>query len=192
MNRYQDREFNSGKDFTESTTECRYIYKGRIINVRNDAIALPTGKAAQREFVEHPGGVAVLAVDEHGYVPLVRQFRYPLGHHIWEIPAGKLERGEDPADAIARELHEETGLTAEKIELLASFYPTVGYSDEIIRVYVATGLSYVGAEPDEDEFLELKYFHIDELYKMCLDGTLDDGKSVLAVLKYCALRENKA
>jgi len=188
MKEYEDREFNAGKDFTEVTTECDYIYKGRVINMRNDLIKLPNGKAAQREFVEHRGGVAVLAVDEKGYVPLVRQFRYPLGAHIWEIPAGKLEVGEAPDSAIVRELREETGLQAERIERIASFYPTVGYSNEIIRVYLATGLSYVGAHPDEDEFLEIKYFHIDDLYKMCLDGTLLDGKTIVAVLKYHAMK----
>ena len=183
---YKDREFNAGKDFTETTTEPVYIHKGYIINMRKDVIALPNGAPARREYVEHRGGVAVLAVDENGYVPLVRQYRYALRKHIWEIPAGKLEVGEDPDEAIARELHEEAGLRAEHIERIAAFYPTVGYSNEIIRVYLATGLTYVGAQPDEDEFLEIKYFHIDELYKMCLDGTIEDGKTVVAILKYFA------
>lgn len=185
---YKDREFNSGKDFTETTTECDYIYKGRIVNLRNDLIKLPNGKGAQREFVEHRGGVAVLAVDEYGYVPVVRQFRYPLGGHLWEIPAGKLEIGERPDDAIVRELREEAGLTAESIVPLGSFYPTCGYSNEIIRLYLATGLSYVGAEPDEDEFLEIKYMKIEDLYEKCLSGEITDGKTIVAVLKYMATR----
>ena len=191
MKEYVDREFNEGKEFTETTTTARYEYRGKIIDLRNDDIALPNGKPAKREFVEHRGGVAVLAVDDRGYLPLVRQFRYPLRSEIWEIPAGKLEAGEDPDEAIRRELTEETGLVAEKFERFAEFYPTVGYSNEIIRIYLATGLTYVGAHPDEDEFLELKYIHVDELYKMCLDGSIKDGKTVLGVLKYHALKEGK-
>jgi len=186
---YKDREFNQGKDFTEKTTECDYVYKGRIINLRNDLITLPNGKHAQREMVEHRGGVAVLAVDEKGFVPIVRQFRYPLSTHLWEIPAGKLEAGERADDAIHRELREETGLVAGKMTPLASFFPTCGYSNEIIRLYLATDLSYVGAKPDEDEFLEIKYIHIDELYKMCLSGEIKDGKTVVAVLLYMAERK---
>ena len=133
------------------------------------------------------GGVAVLAVDEKGFVPLVRQYRYPLRRHLWEIPAGKLEKGEDPDDAIRRELREEAGLVAGKITSLGMFYPTCGYSNEIIRLYLATDLSYVGAKPDEDEFLEIKYVHVDELYKKCLSGEVKDGKTIVAVLKYATL-----
>ncbi len=186
---YEEREFNAGKDFTETTAECDYVYRGRIINLRNDLIRLPNGKSAQREFVEHRGGVAVLAVDQKGYVPLVRQFRYPLGAHLWEIPAGKLEVGERPDEAIHRELREEAGLVAGKMEPLGAFYPTCGYSNEIIRLYLATELTYVGAKPDEDEFLEIKYVHIDELYQMCLSGQVTDGKTLVAVFKFFAARK---
>jgi len=187
MKGYEDREFNVGLDCTESTAEPHYLYKGRIINLRDDDILLPNGKPAKREYVEHRGGVAVLAVDENGYVPVVRQFRYPYRKHLWEIPAGKLEVGEEPDSAIVRELREEAGLVAEEIKRIAEIYPTCGYSNEIIRIYLATGLTYVGAKPDEDEFLELKYVHIDDLYKMCMDGTIKDGKTVVGVLKYVAM-----
>ena len=186
MSEYTEREFNAGKDFTETTSECDYVYKGRIINLRNDLIKLPNGKSAQREFVEHRGGVAVLAITEDGFVPLVRQFRYPLGAHLWEIPAGKLEIGEDPGGAIRRELREEAGLEAKEITPLGSFYPSVGYTNEIIRLYLAKGLTYVGAEPDDDEFLEIKYMPIEELKHKCLSGEITDGKTLIAVLKYFA------
>ena len=189
MKGYEDREFNAGMDCTERTAEPHYLYKGRIINLRNDVVTLPNGKPAPRELVEHRGGVAVLAVDQNGFVPVVRQFRYPLGKHLWEIPAGKLEVGEKPDEAILRELREEAGLVAGKVTSLGMFYPTCGYSNEIIRLYLATDLSYVGAKPDEDEFLEIKYFSVDELYEKCLSGEIDDGKTLVAVLKYKALKD---
>ena len=188
MQGYEEREFNAGKDFTETTDEENYLFKGFIINLRKDRILLPNGKTAPREYVEHRGGVAVLAVDEKGCVPLVRQYRYPLRSHLWEIPAGKLEVGEEPDSAIARELREEAGLTATSIRPLGWFYATCGYSNEIIRLYLATGLTYVGAKPDEDEFLEIRYFPIDELYEKCLSGELVDSKTIVAVLKYQALK----
>ena len=189
MKGYEDREFNAGKDFTEATAEENYLFHGYIINLRKDKINLPNGKEAPREYVEHRGGVAVLAVDEKGYVPVVRQYRYPLRRHLWEIPAGKLEVGEDPDAAIHRELREEAGLVAGNMRPLGMFYPTCGYSNEIIRLYLATDLSYVGAKPDEDEFLEIKYFSVDELYEKCLSGEIDDGKTLVAVLKYKALKD---
>jgi len=185
---YADREYNAGKDFTERTAESRPIFEGQVVRLRDDRVLLPNGKTSHREYVVHRGGVAVLAVDENGMVPIVRQYRYPLSSELWEIPAGKLEVGENPDDAIRRELREEAGLVAGKIEPLASFYPTCGYSSEIIRLYVATELTYVGAKPDEDEFLEIKYVSIDELYKKCLSGEITDGKTLVAVLKYQALR----
>ena len=187
MKGYEDREFNAGKDFTERKTAETTIYRGRIVTFHDDAVLLPNGKTSRRETIDHRGGVAVLAVDENGFVPIVRQFRYPTGKHLWEIPAGKLEAGENPDDAIVRELQEEAGLVAKKITSLGMFYPTCGYSGEIIRLYVATDLSYVGAKPDDDEFLEIKYVSIDELYNKCLSGEIEDGKTLVAVLKYKAL-----
>ena len=184
---YEEREYNAGKDFTETTAESDCLYKGYVINLKKDVVKLPNGKTSQREYVEHRGGVAVLAVDENGCVPLVRQFRYPLRSHLWEIPAGKLEIGEDPDDAIHRELREEAGLVAGNMRFLGSFYPTCGYSNEIIRLYLATDLTYVGAHPDEDEFLEIKYVKLDDLYEKCLSGEITDGKTIVAVLKYKAL-----
>lgn len=189
---FRDREFNAGKVFTETTVEEKTFYRGRILNLRDDDVTLPGGKAAKRVVIEHRGGVAVLAVDENGYVPIVRQYRYPIGKDLWEIPAGKLEAGEDPDDAIRRELREEAGLDAGEVSYLGMFYPTCGYSSEIIRIYLARQLTYVGAHPDEDEFLEIKYVKVEELYEKCLSGEIEDGKTLIAVLKYFALaRERK-
>lgn len=192
MKGYEEREYNAGKDFTETTDVENYLFKGYIVNLRKDRVLLPNGKTAPREYVEHRGGVAVLAVDEKGCVPLVRQYRYPLRSHLWEIPAGKLEIGENPDDAIVRELREEAGLEAQNVRSLGRFYATCGYSNEIIRLYLATGLTYVGARPDEDEFLEIKYFPLDDLYKKCLSGEIEDSKTLVAIMKYKALKEKGA
>ena len=189
MSDYKDREFNAGKEFTEKAVEKHTLYHGRILDLRDDDIILPSGGAAKRVVVEHRGGVAVLAVDENGYVPIVRQYRYPLERDLWEIPAGKLEVGEQPDEAIHRELREETGLVAGKMTSLGMFYPTCGYSNEIIRLYLATDLTYVGAKPDEDEFLEIKYVPVKELYDKCLSGEIKDGKTLVAVLLFFAGRK---
>ena len=190
MKGYEEREYNEGKDFTETTEEDNLLFHGAIIDLNKDKVRLPNGKTAPREYVKHRGGVAVLAVDQNGFIPLVRQYRYPLRRHLWEIPAGKLEVGEDPDDAIRRELREEAGLVAQEITSLGMFYPTCGYSNEIIRLYLATGLSYVGAKPDEGEFLEIKYVHVDELYQKCLSGEIQDSKTIVAVLKYASLKRS--
>lgn len=126
----------------EKTIEKKYIYKGRIINVRTDTAELPNGKQALREVVEHPGGVTVAALTDNDELMFVRQFRYPYSEVLLELPAGKLEYGEDPFEAGKRELREETGAVAEHYIDLGKFYPTPGYCGEIIHMYAAKNLSF--------------------------------------------------
>jgi len=156
--------------------------------MRRDEILLPDGSEGFREVVEHPGGVSVAALTEDGCVLFVRQFRYPYGEEILEIPAGKLERGEDPLECGKRELLEETGAVAESYVFLGKLYPTPGYTNEIIYMYAATGLTFGEASPDEDEFLALERIPLDEAVRMVMDGTLPDAKTQTMILKLSHLR----
>ena len=170
-------------DYTEKTLKCEEKYRGKIIYVHRDAVSLPDGAEAAREVVEHSGGVGVLPVDEHGNAWCVRQFRYPLGVHLLEVPAGKLEPGESPIDCAVRELGEETGFSAAEFTYLGMIYPSPGYCRETLYIYLATGLSRGEAHPDRGEFLDVETYPLETLYRMVLDGELADAKTAMAVLK---------
>ena len=170
-------------NLTEKRKSGKTIYEGNIIRLEKDVAVLPDGREAVREVVRHPGGVGVVAVDRDGLVCMVRQFRYPFMAETLEIPAGKLDgKGEDTFAAGKRELLEETGLTANKMELLCKFYASPGFCDEQIALYLATDLEQGVANPDDDEFLMCEKFTFDRLMKMIEDGELKDGKTVLAIL----------
>ncbi len=167
----------------EKTVSKHYIYNGKIINLRVDDALLPNGNAAKREVVEHPGGVGVLALDSDKNVFLVRQFRYPYSETVLEIPAGKKEHGEDPLVCGKRELKEETGLTAKNYISLGKIYPTPGYTNEVIDIFLATDLSYGEKCPDEDEFLNVEKLPFNELLKLVEENKISDSKTQIAVLK---------
>ncbi len=174
---------------TEKQIASQEIYDGKIIRVTVDTVELENGKQAKREVVHHHGGAAIVPLTEQGEIYLVRQYRYPMGGELWEIPAGKLEPGEDPREAAIRELEEECGLQAERFTDLYPVYPTVGYDTEVIHTYLATGLRRTQAHPDEDEFLDVAKFPLDTLVDMVLRGELRDAKTVAGILKAAALRE---
>ena len=159
------------------------IFSGRIIHVHVDTVELPNGHTSTREVVNHPGGVGIMALDEEDRVLTVTQYRYPYGKTLLEIPAGKLERGEDPYAAALRELREETGARAEKLTPLGEIYPTPGYCDEIIRIYFARDLSWGDTDPDDDEFLQVQRIPLEKLAEEALAGRLQDAKTVIAVMK---------
>ena len=164
----------------------QYKYRGRIINLRVDTALLPNGSSATRDVVEHPGGVCVAALTEDGCLLFVRQFRYPYQKVLLELPAGKLDPGEDPLEAGKRELREETGAEAARYESLGELYPSPGYCGEIIHLYAATGLTFGQMSPDEDEFLEVEKIPLEEAARMVLDNEIADAKTQAAVLKvYC-------
>ena len=167
----------------EKTLERREIYDGRILRLTVDKVELEDGSVSSREIVHHPGGAAVLPLFETGEVAMVRQFRYAFSRELLEIPAGKLEPGEDPRTAALRELEEECGLTAGKVTDLGCIYPTVGYDDEIIHLFLATKLRETAPRPDRGEFLTLERYSLAELTEMVRRGELRDGKTVAAVLK---------
>ena len=170
-------------DYIEKTVQKNYVYKGKILNLRNDDAELPNGKPCKREIIEHSGGACVLYV-ENGKVLLVRQYRYAYGESIYEIPAGKLEKGEDPRLSALRELEEETGVKAEKPQLLYVIYPTPGYTNEKIYIYRAYAGEKVDRHLDDGEFLDVEWVPIEKVKEMLKNGEIKDGKTVIALQAY--------
>ena len=173
-------------DFTEKTIQKDYKFRGRIMTVRVDQAELPNGKPCVREVCEHPGGVGVLPIDENGMVTLVRQFRYPYGETILEIPAGKMDHGPENAEACGRrELEEETGYRSENVEFLLSLRTTVAFCDEHVDVYLATDLEKIGEQHlDDAESIDIEIYTLDELCKMIYEGKIEDSKTVAAIMAY--------
>ncbi|MDR6224586.1 NUDIX hydrolase [Desmospora profundinema] len=165
----------------EKTIRSTPIFDGDIIQVQVDEVELPNGKRATRELVKHTGAVSILAVTEAGKIVLVRQFRKPLEKTILEIPAGKLEPGEDPAHCAARELKEETGYTADRLEKVAGFYTSPGFADEYLHIFEARGLKQGEATPDTDEFVETVECTLNEAFERMARGEIDDAKTVVAL-----------
>ncbi|MGI9951557.1 NUDIX hydrolase [Moorellaceae bacterium AZ2] len=168
--------------FRERCLKSERIYTGKILNLRKDRVALPDGREASREVVEHTGAVAVVALDHEERVYLVRQYRYPIGKVTLEIPAGKLDPGENPEACARRELREEVGLVAENWQHLLTFYSTPGFSDEIMYLFLARDLSREKAQPDEDEFLEILSLPLEEALLKIREGEIMDAKTIIGLL----------
>ncbi|MDR1292673.1 MAG: NUDIX hydrolase [Clostridiales Family XIII bacterium] len=165
----------------EKTVESELIYEGKILNLRRDKVTSRSG-LSYREIVEHSGGIVIIGLTDEGRVPMVRQYRKAAEAAVLEIPAGKLEKGEDPAEAAARELKEETGYTAASISYLFKGYSSIGYSTEILRFYLAEGLVAGDTDFDENEAIEIEEYTPDELYSMAVNGELIDQKTIVAAL----------
>lgn len=179
-------------NLTERTLKQDYRYRGKIINLRVDEAELPNGNVAAREVVEHPGGVCVAALTDEKELLFVRQFRYPYGEVVLELPAGKRDKnGEDPLTCGKRELLEETGATAADYTFLGTLYPTPGYCDEVIYLYLAKGLTFGEARPDEDEFLQVERIPLAAAVQMVLDNEIPDAKTQVAILKTYCLEEQR-
>ena len=170
-------------ELTERRVSSKTIFEGRIIKVTLDQAELPNGKLAAREVVEHPGGVAVLALEEDNTTYLVKQFRYPIQQLLLELPAGKLDGPEDHLLAAKRELSEETGLEAEEWTYMGSILASPGFCTERLHMYLARKLSHKKQHLDEDEFLNVVPIPFDALVRQVMDGSQDDAKTVAAVLK---------
>ena len=159
------------------------VYKGRILDLEIDRVRMPSGNEALREVVRHKGAVVVLPLHENGRVELVRQYRYPPDEILLELPAGKLDPGEQPRECAMRELAEETGWRAGEIHSLGSFFTTPGFSDEVLHAFVATGLEPASdVEPDPDEAIEIVTMTVDETLDACLDGRVRDCKTLAVLL----------
>lgn len=162
------------------------VYAGRVMALRTDRVVMPGGRVATREIMEHPGAVAIAAVDDDDRIVLILQYRHAVGRRLWELPAGLLDvAGEDPAVTAERELTEEAGLTAGDWSVLVDTAPSPGFSDESVRVYLARGLTEVGrpaGDDDEEADLEVHRVPLADALEMVLDGTIVNGATVAGVL----------
>jgi len=168
-------------DLSEKTLESQEIFSGRIIKVRIDTVSLPGGGQSTREVVEHAGAVGVVAVDNDNNIIMVRQYRKPVEKVLLEIPAGTMEKDEDPLVCAQRELKEETGFTAKHWKKILSYYSAPGFTDEYLHLYLASGLTGGDIELDEDEFVETVHLPLPEAYQMIFEGKIADGKSIIGI-----------
>lgn len=174
------------KSFVESVVRRRLVHRGRAIDFYADEVRLPDGKKAFREYVGHPGAVAVVPFLDPETVVLVRQYRYPVGAVTWEIPAGKLDKGEPPLKCLRRELVEETGYTARRVRRLMTFWPAPAFSNESLHIFRADGLAAGRARPDDDEFIEARPVALKAALGWVRSGKIKDAKTVIGLLS-CAL-----
>lgn len=168
----------------EKILESEYVFKGRVVNVRLDKVLLQNQNISSREIVEHTGGVCIMPIDSEGNVIFVRQYRSPFEKVIEELPAGKLEKGEEPLSCCIRELKEETGCTARKIYNLGEIYPSVGYTQEVLYLFAATDLEFGEKHLDENEFLQSYKIPLIKAFSMAVNGDLKDAKTVTAIMRY--------
>jgi 8-oxo-dGTP pyrophosphatase MutT (NUDIX family) len=166
-----------------TTIASNHIHRGRVIDVSSERLKYANGQEHEIDFVRHPGAAAVVAVDDGGRVCLVRQYRHGIADFLWEIPAGKLDRGEDPAVCAVRELAEETGVAARRWTPLGLYIPAPGIFSEVIHLYLAQGLDVGTPKPDADEELELRWMPLKEAIERILRGDWNDGKTALGLVR---------
>ncbi len=179
------------ENLTEHTLSSELIFDGKVVHLYFDRITLPDGKEATREYIKHIGAVCVVPLTDEGEVVCVRQYRYPLGRTVLEIPAGKLDyKGEDTLEAAVRELREETGAICRSIEFIGKLHPSPAILDECISMYLARGLDWGETDPDDDEFIQVEKVPLDTLCGMICRGEITDAKTQAAVLKTKYIIEN--
>jgi ADP-ribose pyrophosphatase len=178
------------KKFEEKTITSETIFEGKVIKLQVDEVKLPDGKTSRRELIKHPGAVAIIALTDEGKLVLVEQYRKAMERSLVEIPAGKLEKGEEPAASAVRELEEETGYECEKMEWLTSFYTSPGFADELVHVFVAKNLKKKenAAGLDEDEFVELMELTLAQAEQFMKEGKIKDAKTAYAI-QYLQLKQ---
>ena len=168
--------------FEEKTINSERIYEGAILNLRRDEVTIHSGGTSFREIVEHNGGAVAVPITADGKIVMVRQYRKAIEQPVLELPAGKIEKGEEPFATIVRELQEETGYTAGKIEFLTAFYPSVGYTNEMLYIYIATDLTPGETNYDEHEAMDILEVDFDEEHNMVVGGEIRDAKTMLGIL----------
>lgn len=157
-------------------------YQGRAFNVRRDLLKTPSGRTAWYDVIEHIGSIIVVPVDANGNILFVRQYRHPTSEILLELPAGTLEKDEDPVECAAREIREETGMAAGNIQKLGAYYLVPGYCTEYMHAFLATDLTHSPLDPDADEYLQVKKIPIAKAYEMAQKGEIEDSKSLAALL----------
>lgn len=174
----------------ETLVRKNRLYRGRSVNFNVDNVRLPDGKTATREYLDHPGAVGVVAFLDAATVVLVRQYRYPVGKVTLELPAGKLDAGENPLACVKRELREETGYAARRIKPLIDYWPTPAFANEVLRLYVAEGLTPGFRSPDSDEFIEPVTLPFSEALALVSSGKIKDSKTIVGLLMCAVQRRN--
>ncbi len=177
---------SGNKAFKSELIDSKEVFNGKIINVYHDRISLPDGRNALREIVKRGNASAILPIDKDGNIIFVRQYRHPVGDCVLEIPAGILEKGEDPLLCAKRELEEETSFKTEDIKLLVKMHSAIGFCDEQIYIYLARNLEQGEFNLDEDEYIETEKYSLNEAVEMIFNGTITDSKTMAAVLAYKA------
>ena len=173
---------------TERKISSATVFEGNLLKVSVDTVFLPNGRKAGREIVRHPGAVAVLPVLDSGSMVFVKQYRYPMAMAMFEIPAGKLDAGEEPQDCAFRELSEETGYEASRLVKLGRIATTPGFTDEVIHLFAASGLTLHEPHSDEDEFKEVCVFSPEEVRQKLSNGEIFDAKTISALCFYFLLQ----
>lgn len=168
-------------NFEEKTMKSDKLYEGKLLNLRIDTVELPDKKYSKREIIEHPGGVAILPITEDNCIILVEQYRKAVERFLLELPAGKLEVNEEPAETAKRELKEETGITANKLEYLLEFYTSPGFTNEKTYLFLAKDLIQGEPNPDSGEFIKTTKIKIDDLVKMIDRGEILDSKTIIGI-----------
>ncbi len=170
-------------DFEEKTIDSEYVYRGKVIDVLRDNVEIVTGRKSVREVVEHTGGVVIVAQKSVDTILMVKQYRYPIKETVLELPAGKLEKGEEPFPAAKRELEEETGYRALKWKELGYINTTPGFCNEKLYLYLAKNLEFVGEHPDEGEVLQCFEYKIDEIFEKIKLGEINDAKTICGLMR---------
>lgn len=182
---------SGNKAYKSDVVKSEKVFNGKIIDVYHDTITLPDGRTALREVVKRNNAAAILPVDKDGKIIFVKQYRHPVGDLVIEIPAGVLEKDENPLECAKRELEEETSYKTENIKLLTKMYSAIGFCDEQIYIYLAEDLEQGQFNLDEDEFIEVEKYSLDEAIELIFNQTIIDSKTIAGVLAYKALKDKK-
>jgi ADP-ribose pyrophosphatase len=178
-------------DYTETLVSSRTAYAGKLLTLKEDKVALPDGGTGTREYVLHQGAAMIIPLFEDGGVLLERQFRYPLRSHFLELPAGRIDPGEEASETACRELLEETGYSAALWRHLATLFPCVGYSNEKVELFVASRLKHEGHPGEDGEFLECVRLSLDEALELVTVGEITEAKTILGLLWADKLRKGE-